>query len=123
MESPQDMHWTAVKRILRYLQGTKTHGIRFDLSGGLVGYFDVDWAGDVADRKSTSGYVLKLVRGRATANRLTFQLAISGSSSNHPSSALLTFIMGQGKLQTSYHAWLQYSVCHQRTFVNLRMSQ
>jgi hypothetical protein len=35
MESPKDIHWTAVKRIIRYLQGTKSHGIRFDHSIGL----------------------------------------------------------------------------------------
>ncbi|KAF1322206.1 Integrase catalytic core protein, partial [Globisporangium splendens] len=65
MESPQDVHWTAVKRIFRYLQGTNTHGIRFDPSGGLdfKCFSDADWAGDVADRKSTSGYVFKLAGG------------------------------------------------------------
>ncbi|KAF1333661.1 Integrase catalytic core protein, partial [Globisporangium splendens] len=42
MESPQVVHWTTVKRIFRYLQGTKSHGIRF---------------------KSTSGYVFKMVGG------------------------------------------------------------
>jgi hypothetical protein len=65
MEVPQDVHWTAVKRIFRYLQGTKSHGIRFKSSGDLdFKYFsDADWAGDVADRKSTSGYVFKLAGG------------------------------------------------------------
>ncbi|KAG2791496.1 hypothetical protein PC113_g25824 [Phytophthora cactorum] len=29
MENPQEEHWVAVKRIFRYLQGTKTHGIYF----------------------------------------------------------------------------------------------
>ncbi|KAG3002873.1 hypothetical protein PC121_g25575 [Phytophthora cactorum] len=29
MENPQEEHWVAVKRIFRYLQGTKTHGICF----------------------------------------------------------------------------------------------
>jgi len=27
MHSPQDHHWKAVKRILRYLAGTRTHGL------------------------------------------------------------------------------------------------
>lgn len=65
MESPKEMHWTAVKRILRYLKGTKSIGVRFDPSVGLdfKGFSDADWAGDVTDRKSTSGFVFQLVGG------------------------------------------------------------
>lgn len=65
MESPQDVHWTAVKHILRYLQGTKTHGIRFKSSDSVnfECYSNADWSGDAADRKSTSGYVFKMVGG------------------------------------------------------------
>ena len=65
MESPQVVHWTAVKRIFRYLQGTKSHGIRFKSirQVDFECYSDADWAGDVSDRKSTSGYVFKMVGG------------------------------------------------------------
>ena len=65
MDSPQEVHWTAVKRVFRYLQGTKTHGIRFKSSGDLdfKCFSDANWAGDVTDRKSTSCYVSKLVSG------------------------------------------------------------
>jgi hypothetical protein len=47
-ESPQVVHWTAVKRIFRYLQGTKSHGVRFKSSGNVdfECYSDVDWVGD-----------------------------------------------------------------------------
>ena len=63
MENPQEDHWIAVKRILRYLQGTKTHGINYKPSDKIDfrGYSDADWAGDLADRKSTSGYVFMLL--------------------------------------------------------------
>ena len=63
MESPQVEHWIAVKRILRYLQGTKSHGICFKPSDKVdfCGYSDADWAGDNADRKSTSGYAFMLM--------------------------------------------------------------
>ena len=62
MENPQEDHWIAVKRILRYLQGTKKHGICYKPSGKIdfCGYSDADWAGDLADRKSTSGYTFML---------------------------------------------------------------
>ena len=63
MENPQEEHWIAVKRIFRYLQGTKTHGICYKPSGKIdfCGYSDADWAGDLADRKSTSGYTFMLL--------------------------------------------------------------
>uniref|UniRef100_A0AAV1UAI2 Reverse transcriptase Ty1/copia-type domain-containing protein n=1 Tax=Peronospora matthiolae TaxID=2874970 RepID=A0AAV1UAI2_9STRA len=63
MENPQVEHWMAVKRILRYLQGTKSHGICFkpDDKIDFCGYSDADWAGDHADRKSTSGYAFILM--------------------------------------------------------------
>ncbi|KAE8962878.1 hypothetical protein PR003_g28787, partial [Phytophthora rubi] len=46
MEKPQVEHWIAVKRIFRYLQGTKSHGIRFspDKNIDFQGYSDADWA-------------------------------------------------------------------------------
>ncbi|KAG2852515.1 Retrovirus-related Pol polyprotein from transposon TNT 1-94 [Phytophthora cactorum] len=63
MENPQEEHWVAVKRIFRYLQGTKTHGICFKSGDNIDfrGYSDADWAGDLADRKSTSGYTFMLM--------------------------------------------------------------
>ena len=55
--NPSKEHWTAVKRIMRYLKGTIDYGLCYDRSspGECVGYFDADWAGDLNDRKSTSG--------------------------------------------------------------------
>ncbi|KAG6590542.1 Integrase catalytic core protein [Phytophthora cinnamomi] len=65
MENPQVEHWIAVKRIFRYLQGTKSHGIRFSPGKGIdfQGYSDADWAGDLSDRKSTSGYLFQVAGG------------------------------------------------------------
>ena len=48
MKNPQVEQWAAVKRILRYLQETKTHGIRFQ-PGNKVdfrGYSNANWAGE-----------------------------------------------------------------------------
>uniref|UniRef100_A0AAV1UBI8 Polyprotein n=1 Tax=Peronospora matthiolae TaxID=2874970 RepID=A0AAV1UBI8_9STRA len=63
MKNPQEEHWVAVKRIFRYLQGTKMHGICYKPKAKIDfrGYSDADWAGDLADRKSTSGYVFMLL--------------------------------------------------------------
>ena len=57
---PTKTHWTAVKRILRYLKGTMNYGLLYTKVGSsfdCVGYSDSDWAGDLNDRKSTSGFV------------------------------------------------------------------
>ena len=56
--NPTREHWTAVKRILRYLKGTTSYGLEYSRNGDdesiLSGYSDADWAGDINDRKSTS---------------------------------------------------------------------
>ena len=55
---PKNSHWTAVKRIFRYLKGTINFGIFYtsDHVNECIGYADADWAGSQTDRKSTSGY-------------------------------------------------------------------
>jgi hypothetical protein len=62
MHDPRDIHWSAVKRILRYLKFTIDHGllIRKCSSTQLFAYSDADWAGCPDDRKSTSGYCVFL---------------------------------------------------------------
>ena len=60
---PNKQHWVAVKRILRYLKGTVNHGLMYskqDDNKTMLGYSDSDWAGDLIDRKSTSGYLLMM---------------------------------------------------------------
>lgn len=62
---PTEQHWAAIKRVLRYLRGTVEMGLRYDRGRGskLVGYSDADWAGDVEDRRSTSGYIFTIAGG------------------------------------------------------------
>ena len=59
---PSTKHWTALKRVLLYLKGTIKLGILYSQksSGECVGYSDADWAGDINDRKSTSGYIFQI---------------------------------------------------------------
>ncbi|KRX69779.1 Retrovirus-related Pol polyprotein from transposon TNT 1-94 [Trichinella sp. T6] len=53
-------HWTAAKRVLRYLKKTASYGLRFQRnSGALVGFSDADWGGNSDDRRSYTGYVFK----------------------------------------------------------------
>ena len=69
VSNPGQEHWTAVKRIMRYLSGTVNKGLCYSNSGTqnnyndivcVNAYADTDWAGDRDDRKSTGGYVVKL---------------------------------------------------------------
>jgi hypothetical protein len=64
--NPHTSHWTAVKRIFRYLSGTLNLGISYyGLASDLLlrGYCDADYAGDHDDRKSRTGYVFLLANG------------------------------------------------------------
>jgi hypothetical protein len=74
-------HWTAVKRIMRYLRGTADY--RLKLGGGtqvlLSGYCDADWAGDLDERKSTTGYAFYIGDG-----------VVSWNSKRQPTVALST---------------------------------
>jgi hypothetical protein len=60
MHAPTDSHWVVVKRILRYLRGTASHGLHITRSSSfaLHGFTDADWASSVEDRKSTGGYLV-----------------------------------------------------------------
>ena len=52
-----------VKRMLRYIKGTLSYGLKFSVNDDeydLYGFSDADWAGDADNRRSTSGYVFKV---------------------------------------------------------------
>uniref|UniRef100_A0A2N9ICE2 Integrase catalytic domain-containing protein n=1 Tax=Fagus sylvatica TaxID=28930 RepID=A0A2N9ICE2_FAGSY len=59
MEAPTMTHLKTAKRILRYVKGTLDFGLLYSPSKEfkLFGYCDSDWAGDMDDRKSTTGFV------------------------------------------------------------------
>ncbi|XP_049405078.1 secreted RxLR effector protein 161-like [Solanum stenotomum] len=54
--NPKESHLQAVKRILRYLKGTTDLGLWYPKGSNfeLVGYADADYAGYLAERKSTT---------------------------------------------------------------------
>ena len=64
---PTSKCWAALKRLVRYLKGTRTRGITYGLQPvpttsdedlcHIRGYTDSDWAGDESTAKSTSGYL------------------------------------------------------------------
>ncbi|XP_042939594.1 secreted RxLR effector protein 161-like [Carya illinoinensis] len=62
MQNPNQVHFGAAKRVLRYVQETLTYGISFKPCSysKLIGYTDSDWAGSIDDMKSTLGYCFNL---------------------------------------------------------------
>ena len=58
MHCPSEEHMEAVTRILKYLKSSPGKGLMFSKNDHLEveGYTDADWAGNISDRKSTSGY-------------------------------------------------------------------
>ena len=60
MQLPTCVHLNAGRKVLRYLKGTINHGLFYDKVNDLTisALSDVDWAGSINDRRSTSGYVL-----------------------------------------------------------------
>ena len=63
MAKPMEIHLQAAKRALRYLKGTVNYEIHYKKGGDgeLLAFTDSDYAGDMEDRKSTSGYVFLML--------------------------------------------------------------
>ncbi|XP_024974794.1 uncharacterized protein LOC112512898 [Cynara cardunculus var. scolymus] len=62
MHAPREPHMNALKRIIRYLQGTVQLGLQLYSSrpSQLLAYTDADWGGCPDTRRSTSGYCVFL---------------------------------------------------------------
>jgi hypothetical protein len=84
--APTQQAWQAVKRIFRYLKGTshyalelgqvRNQGVYLD---NLVGYADADFAGDLLQRKSTTGNLI-LLCGSPVSWRCELQRCVSTST-------------------------------------------
>jgi histone deacetylase 1/2 len=83
LHAPTTAHWTAAKRILRYVQGTLKVGLTFQKSSSslLSAFSDADWAGCLDDRRSIGGFAIFLgpnlvswsVRKQATVSRSSIE--------------------------------------------------
>ena len=62
MQEPRESQWNSTKKVLRYIQGTKEFGFLYKKykTFTFVGYSDANFAGDIDNRTSTSGYLMNL---------------------------------------------------------------
>jgi len=79
MQTPRKPHLDAMRCILRYIKQTLQCGIFYEAKSQLQvhGYTNANWAGNVSDRRSTSGFMLSFGSG-----------AVSWSSKKQPTFAL-----------------------------------
>jgi len=90
IEEPKASHWAAVKQILWYLSGIVHFRCVYKRQGSteLVGFSDSDLAGDVDDRKSTSGSVFLLGTSLVTwASQKQRVVALSSCEAEYIASA------------------------------------
>lgn len=80
-QNPGKAHWTAVKRIFRYLKGTIDKKLVYThkRDSNVYGYSDADFASDVDERRSCTGFVFVLQGA-----------AISWNSKRQPTVAIST---------------------------------
>lgn len=84
----EEIHWTATKRILRYLKGTKSMGLKYyqDKTKNIQGFADADHGGDLVDRRSYSGYIFKMANGAISwQSRKQRSIAISTAEAEYVS--------------------------------------
>ena len=81
MHNPSEDHMDAVTRILRYLKSSPGKELMFSKNNHLKvnGYIDADWAGNISDRKSTSGYFM-FIGGNLVTKRIKKQNVVALSS-------------------------------------------
>ncbi|WMV24060.1 hypothetical protein MTR67_017445 [Solanum verrucosum] len=82
MQSPNDIHFAAAKRVLRYLKGTVQLGIWFKSveEGVLLGFVDSDWDGNMSNMKNTTGYAFSLGSGVFSWNSKKQEIVVQSTA-------------------------------------------
>lgn len=88
-KNPGEKHWGAAKRVLRYLKGTRNRKLTYMKDENeLVGYCDADHAGNIDNRRSTSGYAF-IMQGAAISWAAKAQATVSLSTAESEYASLV----------------------------------
>ena len=109
---PTESHFTAVKRILRYLKGTVNVALKYQQcqTGMFFGYSDADWANDPDDRHSITGNLF-LMSGAAVSWLSKKQTVVALSTSEAEYIALST--------ATQEVVWIRRLLCDLGAFLDV----
>jgi len=80
---PTQRHWTGVKNIFRYLNGTKDQGLFFkkNLDPNMIGYTDAGYLSDPHNGKSQTGFVF--LHGGTAISWKSSKQTLTATSTNH----------------------------------------
>jgi len=68
LNNPRPLHWLTIKILFCYLKGTPKHGVEYTKNRQqqnllVIENNDLDWVGDLHERKSIFGYTFIVARG------------------------------------------------------------
>jgi hypothetical protein len=90
-DNPGLEHWTAVKRVLRYLKKTKDYKLIYSpssLQEPFITHSDADLGGDADNARSTAGFVISVGGGAVLwSSRLQRQVALSSTEAEYTTAA------------------------------------
>ena len=91
---PGQAHFAALKRVYRYLWRTTDTRLVYKrtMDVSLLGYVDADWAGDVNDRQSVSGYtfIMAGVAAISWSSKKQTSVALSSMEAEYMAAAAAT---------------------------------
>ena len=85
--NPSNAHWKAVKRVMRYLEGTTDKCITYHhdtTEVEIIGYCDADYGGNLDTRRTTTGYVFLFQDAAISWNsKLQKRITLSSTESEY----------------------------------------
>lgn len=91
--TPGQAHWTALKRVYRYLRGTANMCLTYrgNSETDLLAFVDADWASDINDRRSTTGFVFLISGGAISwSSKKQTSVALSSTEAEYMAAAAAT---------------------------------